>query len=127
VTFAGALPEADLPACYAACDLFVWPAVREAYGMAMLEAQAAGLPVVAGREGGVADVVQHERTGILTAPRDVQALACAIAGLLADPDRRHAMAREARRFVRAERSVGHAVQMLRQAVCDACAIRAARS
>ena len=42
---------------YAAADLYVWPAVREAYGIALLEAQAAGLPVVAGREGGVAEVV----------------------------------------------------------------------
>ena len=50
-------------AFYAAADLLVWPAVREAYGLAMLEAQAAGLPVVAGREGGVAEVVQDGITG----------------------------------------------------------------
>ncbi|HEX5078611.1 MAG TPA: glycosyltransferase family 4 protein, partial [Geminicoccaceae bacterium] len=74
-TFAGALPESQLPGFYAACDLYVWPAVREAYGLAMLEAQAAGLPVVAGHEGGVSEVVQHEVTGVLTPPRDPQAFA----------------------------------------------------
>ena len=50
-------------AVYAAADLYVWPAVREAYGLAMLEAQAAGLPVVAGREGGVAEVVADGVSG----------------------------------------------------------------
>ena len=54
VRSAGMVPEDALPAFYAAADLLVWPAVREAYGLAMLEAQAAGLAVVAGREGGVA-------------------------------------------------------------------------
>ena len=62
-----------LPACYAAADLYVWPAVREAYGMAMLEAQAAGLPVVAGREGGVAEVVADGVTGAADRRRAIRA------------------------------------------------------
>ena len=53
----GALPAAALPEIYAAADLYVWPACNEAYGMALLEAQAAGVPVVAGAEGGVPDIV----------------------------------------------------------------------
>ena len=57
----GALPAAALPSVYAAADLYVWPACNEAYGMALLEAQAAGVPVVAGAEGGVAEVVVHGR------------------------------------------------------------------
>jgi glycosyltransferase involved in cell wall biosynthesis len=65
----GALPGGRLPALYAACDLYVWPAVREAYGMAMLEAQALGLPVLAGDEGGVADVVADGVTGRLVPRR----------------------------------------------------------
>ena len=48
------VPHAALPALYAGADLYLWPAINEAYGMAFLEAQAAGLPVVAGRTGGVA-------------------------------------------------------------------------
>jgi glycosyltransferase involved in cell wall biosynthesis len=127
VVLAGALAETELPACYAAADLCVWPAVREAYGVAMLEAQAAGLPVVAGREYGVAEVVQHELTGLLTPPRDVRAFAQAVGGLLDDPDRRRVMAESAWRFVAAHRSMAHAADVLAAALCDAEAIRAARA
>ncbi len=80
VAFAGAVPETSLAAYYAAADLLVWPAVREAYGLAMLEAQAAGLPVIAGREGGVAEVVQDGITGVLCAPRDPAGFAQATCG-----------------------------------------------
>jgi glycosyltransferase involved in cell wall biosynthesis len=125
--FVGTLAEAELPALYAGCDLYVWPAVREAYGLAMLEAQAAGLPVVAGREGGVAEVVHHGVTGLLTPPRDVQAFARAIEALLADPHRRLAMAEAAWHFVAGRRSLEQAATALDGALHDAMAIRAGRS
>jgi glycosyltransferase involved in cell wall biosynthesis len=125
--FAGALPQAELPACYAACDLYVWPAVREAYGLAMLEAQAAGLPVVAGREGGVSEVIRHGVTGMLTPPRDTLAFAEAVEALLAAPDRRRAMAEAACSFVAGQRSQGQAALALDAALRDAKAIRAART
>ncbi len=80
--FAGAVAEEALPAFYAAADLMVWPAVREAYGLALLEAQAAGLPVVAGREGGVEEVVRDGVTGLLTPPREPAAFARAVDELL---------------------------------------------
>jgi glycosyltransferase involved in cell wall biosynthesis len=86
VCLLGAVAEHDLPSLYAAADLYVWPAVAEAYGMAMLEAQAAGLPVLAGREGGVADVVADGITGRLTPPRDAPAFATALKELLGQPD-----------------------------------------
>ena len=75
VRLLGPVAEPDLPPLYAACDLYVWPAVAEAYGMAMLEAQAAGLPVLAGREGGVADIVDdgdHGPARATTRPRGVR-------------------------------------------------------
>ncbi|MHA1570573.1 MAG: glycosyltransferase family 4 protein [Alphaproteobacteria bacterium] len=78
----GAQPPADLPAIYAACDIMVWPAVREAIGMALLEAQAAGLPVVAGDEGAVATIVEHAVTGLLTPPGDPGQFAGAVTQLL---------------------------------------------
>lgn len=86
VRLLGSADEAALPPLYAACDLYVWPAVAEAYGMAMLEAQAAGLPVLAGREGGVADIVADGITGRLVPPRDPAAFAAALSGLLGQPD-----------------------------------------
>lgn len=82
--------EADLPSLLAAADLFVWPAMNEAFGMALVEAQAAGLPVVAGRVGGVPQVVSDGESGLLVAPGDAAAFAAATARLLANPAlRRH--------------------------------------
>ena len=86
--FAGALPHAELPAVYAGADLYLWPAINEAYGMAFLEAQAAGLPVVAGRTGGVPAVVADGVTGMLTPIGDAAAFAAAVGRLLDDPDER---------------------------------------
>ncbi len=77
---------------YTAGDLLVWPAVNEAYGMALLEAQAAGLPVVAARTGGVPSVVEHDVTGLLVPPEDPAAFADAVEILLQDPKRRRAFA-----------------------------------
>jgi glycosyltransferase involved in cell wall biosynthesis len=126
VRFAGLIPEDALPAVYAAADLYVWPAVREAYGLALLEAQAAGVPVVAGREGGVAEVVADGRSGVLAPPRDPDAFASAVRDLLERPERRAAMAQAAGRFVREERSIGHAAAELSAALAAAEAIRALR-
>ena len=84
----GRLAPDDLPGLYAAADLLVWPAVNEAFGMVLLEAQATGLPVVAGAERGVPEVVADGRTGRLAAARDPAAFAAAVADLLDHPDRR---------------------------------------
>ena len=70
VRFAGEQPEDRLPAFYGEADLYVWPAVNEAYGMALLEAQASGLAVVAGRGRGVPGIVRHGETGLLVAGGD---------------------------------------------------------
>lgn len=96
----GALPAEALAPVYAAADLLVWPAVGEAYGMALLEAQAAGLPVVAGAEGGVAEVVAHGIGGLLVRPRAPEAFADAVAALLDAPDRRRALAAAAAERIR---------------------------
>ncbi|MDH3660835.1 MAG: glycosyltransferase family 4 protein [Alphaproteobacteria bacterium] len=122
VKYAGILDENELPACYAAADVYAWPAIREAYGMALLEAQASGLPVVAGREGGVADVMRDGITGMLTTPRSPEALASALANLLDDPIRRRDMSAAALEFVEQERSLGHASTLLDRALIDAAAI-----
>lgn len=126
VVFAGLWPEDELAVAIAACDLYVWPAVREAYGLAMLEAQAGGLPVVAGREGGVEEVVQDGITGLLAAPGDPAAFAAATAELLDRPERRAKMAARARAFVRRERSLERAGGLLDHALTRAAAINAER-
>jgi glycosyltransferase involved in cell wall biosynthesis len=108
VRYARALPPKRLPAQLAASDLFVWPAVNEAWGMAILEAQAAGLPVVAGRFGGVPVLVADGRTGTLTPPHDVAAFSQAVGDLLNDPERRRRYAAAARAKVAAEHDIAAA-------------------
>ncbi len=103
----------SLAGFYAAADLFVWPAVNEAYGMAFLEAQALGCPVLASAYGGVASVVRHGETGELTAPGDVPALAQALGRLVGDAPRRRALGQAARQFVRGERGLDRAAERLR--------------
>ncbi len=82
VRFLGALPPGALIEPYAACDLLVWPAINEAFGMALLEAQACGLPVLAGASGGVPAIVADGKTGFLTPPGDAAAFATALKAAL---------------------------------------------
>src|SRR5579864_3474188 len=70
IRYRGALDDAAIAAALAAADLFVWPAVNEAFGMALLEAQASGVAVVAGASGGVAGIVAAGETGLLAPPGD---------------------------------------------------------
>ena len=112
VAYLGALEPDALARCYEASDLLVWPARREAYGMALLEAQAHGLPVVAGREGGVAAVVADGESGLLSAPGEAGAFADAVDSLLEDPARRASMARAARQRVAEEQGIDKAAQRL---------------
>ncbi|MDD9991159.1 MAG: glycosyltransferase family 4 protein [Rhodospirillales bacterium] len=102
--FAGARAEDALPAVYAACDLYVWPAYQETFGMRMLEAQAAGLPVVAQDWPGAAAVVAGGETGLLTPRQDDVAFAGAVVELCADEERRRAMGAAA--LARAEKQHG---------------------
>lgn len=109
----GAVAPDMLSALYAAADLLVWPAVNEAYGMALLEAQAHGCPVVAGGFGGVPDVVQDGLTGRVTPPGDVAAMASTIRDLGGAPDRLAAMRQAALAFARTERGLDRAAAILR--------------
>jgi glycosyltransferase involved in cell wall biosynthesis len=86
--YAGEQPHEILPDVFAAADLYVWPAIGEAYGMAMLEAQAAGLPVVAGNTRGVPDVVVDGETGVLVPMDDAAAFAAALRDFIGDLERR---------------------------------------
>lgn len=108
--------KAALARLYSQADLFAWPAVNEAYGMVLLEAQFFGCPVIAGRFGGVASVVKHDETGVLTDPGDTADFAHAIRGILMDPQRRHGLGRNASRFIREERNLDGAARRLRDAL-----------
>ncbi|TIU52177.1 MAG: glycosyltransferase family 4 protein [Mesorhizobium sp.] len=112
IEWLGAIEPAAVPDVLYRGGIYVWPGFGEAYGVAYLEAQAAGLPVVAQNIAGVPEVVRDCQTGFLTPPGDVAAFASAIERLLARNDERTLMAAEARRFILEERSLGTAAARL---------------
>jgi len=99
VTFLG--ERGDVPALLAQSDVFVLPSRSEACPNGILEAMAAGLPIVASRVGGIPELVVSDSTGILVEPDRPEALAVALLSVLDQPERARALATAAR--VRAER------------------------
>src|SRR5262249_12900905 len=112
VRLLGCLEETAVPELLAASDIYVWPAIGEAYGLATLEAQAAGLPVVAGDVGGVGDIVVAGVTGLLVGEGDVAGFSAATAMLLKDAARRVRMATAARHKVAARHGLAAAARQL---------------
>jgi len=88
VTFTGYVPSAQIFGEYAEAEIFCGLSRSEALGNVFLEAQAAGCAVVATRVGGIPDIVDHERTGLLVQPDDVEGAIQAIELLLTDTRKR---------------------------------------
>ena len=104
VQFGGLTSEEDLLTCFQQCDLFALPNRRvgwdfEGFGIALIEAQACGRPVIAGNSGGAPETMVTGRTGELVDCNEPQPLAEAAIGLLEDPARLERMGREAREWV----------------------------
>ena len=114
--FLGEQSSAELAEVYAACDVCLWPAVNEAYGMAMLEAQAAGVPVVSRLVRGVPDVVCDGVTGLLAAAGDDDDFVRVARELLVHADKRVTFGQAAAQFVGVERSLSSAASRLRTAL-----------
>jgi glycosyltransferase involved in cell wall biosynthesis len=129
VIWGGALDPAAIAGRLAATDLYVWPALNEAFGMALLEAQASGLPVVAGDAGGVSQIVVSQATGLLVPPGDASAFSAAVRCLIVDGARRAAFGGAARQRVEAEHDIAGAARCLGaviDALRSACSLRAGR-
>lgn len=105
IRFTGPYRNAELPALLAQSDIAVFPfeqadgGDQEGLGLVMVEAMGCGLPVVAGDVPAVHDVIHHERTGLLTPPRDPAALADAILRLIGDEAFATSLAERGRAFV----------------------------
>lgn len=108
VRFAGF--RQDLPRWLGALDLLVHPAHAEGLGVSLLQASAAGVPIIASRAGGIPEAVDDGVNGLLVAPGDVAALTAAIGRLLADPERRRALGTAGRERIRQEFSIDAMVE-----------------
>jgi glycosyltransferase involved in cell wall biosynthesis len=91
--------QSDMPAVYAAMDIFVLPSLNEGLPMTILEAMAASRPVVATRVGAIPKVINDGENGLLVDPKDIDGLRDAIASLLSDPDRCQRMGEKAHEWV----------------------------
>jgi glycosyltransferase involved in cell wall biosynthesis len=87
----GHIPESALLSAYHACEMLVLPSEYEAFGLVLAEAMACAKPCVSTRVGGVPEVVEDGRTGLLVPPRDPAALAEALTTLLGDRARARKM------------------------------------
>lgn len=102
VMFAGL--RSDIPQVLAQFDLFVLPSLKEGLPIAILEAMAVGIPVVATAVGNVPTVVRHGDTGLLVPPANVDALADAILRALGDPEQTARRVRAARALIESDHS-----------------------
>jgi glycosyltransferase involved in cell wall biosynthesis len=90
----------DVPSILKALDVFVMPSHMEGLGTSVLDAMAAGAPVVGTEAGGMREMLEHGKNGLVCPVRDPRALAAAITQLLRDPGEAHRLAAQARRDVR---------------------------
>ncbi len=90
-------PRIDVPELLKVFDLYVLPSLWEGLPMVLLEAMAAGCPIVATDVGGISSAIEHGSNGLLVKPADPESLAQAIIRLVADPALRQNMARAGRR------------------------------
>lgn len=97
VVFTG--QRSDIPQIMAACDAFTLPSFEEPFGLVFLEAMAMRKPVVALDNGGTPEVVEHGKSGLLSPPGDIPALANNIVTLLQNPELRAQMGDYGRRRV----------------------------
>lgn len=100
VIFVGAVPHAEVPAELAKLDIYVALSRRESFGVAVLEAGAAGRPVVVSDAGGLPEVVRDGITGIVVPRENPAAAAAALFDLVGDPSRRTELGEAARQHVR---------------------------
>lgn len=125
VEFVGKLPHDAVADFMREIDIFVMPSVcQESYGVAVLEASATGIPVIASDVGGVPEVLWDDETGILVESEDPVELASALKLLIANPDIRGCMGRQGRDFVKTnfpwEKTIERLDEIFREVIAESC-------
>lgn len=110
--FLGAKPASEMAACYADADLLVFPSYGEGLPIALLEAMASGLPIVATPVNAIPEVMRDPENGRFVAPGDRAALARAILDLVRDPVQRRQIGVANRRAAEARFDVAHQARAL---------------
>jgi glycosyltransferase involved in cell wall biosynthesis len=95
IRFHGRVDDDDVVDLLNGADIYVSPSLGEGFGLAVLEAMEAGLPIVTSRAGALPELIAHEQTGLLVPPADTSALAAALLRLLLDPQLRQDLGRAA--------------------------------
>ncbi len=112
----------ELMSLYARADVFVLPTLGDCFSIAIIEAMASGLPVVASNVGGIAEMIEPGRNGFIVPLNDLPALGKAIASVLGDAERRQRMGAQSRLMAEerfdvqknARRTLGYLKQIARQ-------------
>lgn len=86
IEFLGEIPNEKIPSYLTRADCFVLPSIREGFGIVILEAMAAGLPVIASRIGGILDLVEDQKTGILVEPANAGQIRQALLKIQSETD-----------------------------------------
>jgi len=109
IMFLGYIPDEELPKYYAMCNVFVMPSIEmknegevEGFGIAFLEANASGKPVIGGRSGGIENAIVDGVTGILVNPEKQEELRDAILKLLKEPSIAESMGKKGRERIEKE-------------------------
>lgn len=109
VIFAEEIKEEEIPLYYTACDVFIMPSYQikkkgdvEGFGIAYLEANACGKPVIGGRSGGVPDAIIDGETGLLVDPLNINQIAEALIKLLTNPELARRMGEKGRERIEKE-------------------------
>ena len=100
ILFLGKIPRHELYRYYSAADIFAFPGIQESLGMVYLEAQSAGLPVVAFKNWGAKEAVVHNETGLLSSAEEPDEFTRDIETLIVDRDKRIKMRDSAKTHIR---------------------------
>jgi len=99
IKFLGFIPDSELAKLMASADVLVIPSIYEPFGIVALEGMAAGVPVVATNVGGLAEIIEHDRTGVLVYPGNPESIAWGVNRVLSDRKYSNWLVQNARRKV----------------------------